>query len=160
LPLSPALRLIGNMKETLEGRTVGVLIATGTSFAQLDQITKAVQAEGGRPLIIAQKIAPPLLVGGKAHQIDGQLAGTPSVLVDAIVLLLSSDAAQLLAADAAAVQFVRDAFSHLKAIGYTAGAQPLLDRAGVLADEGVVPIEGSGFLAAAKRRFFGREPQR
>jgi catalase len=55
------------------------------------------------------------------------------------------------------VQFVSDAFAHLKAIGHTVGAQTLLDRAGVQADEGVMGL-GAAFINAAERRFFQREP--
>ncbi len=62
----------------------------------------------------------------------------------------------MLMKDAAAVQFVMDAFGHLKAIGATAAAQPLLDKAGVVADEGVVGLD-AGFVKMAGRRFWDRE---
>ena len=39
-----------------------------------------------------------------------------------------------------AVDWVRDAFGHLKAIGFTPEAQALLDKAGVEADAGVVDV--------------------
>jgi catalase len=39
--------------------------------------------------------------------------------------------------EAAAVQFVMDAFGHLKAIGHTPEAKPLLDKAGIEPDAGV-----------------------
>jgi catalase len=50
-----------------------------------------------------------------------------------------------------------NAFGHLKAIGATDAAQPLLDKAGVEDDEGVTGI-GDDFIAAAKKRFYAREP--
>jgi len=90
----------------------------------------------------------------KAH---GQLAGTPSVLVDAIALVLSKEGTELLLKESAAVQFVMDAYGHLKAIGHTPEAQPLLDKAGVKPDAGVVPL-ANGFVEAAKLRYFDREP--
>ena len=65
---------------------------------------------------------------------------------------------QTLAEGGAAVQFVMDAFGHLKAIGATDAAKPLLDKAGVEADEGVTAL-GAEFLAAAGKRFFDREPK-
>lgn len=58
----------------------------------------------------------------------------------------------------AAVQFVMDAYSHLKAIGHTAGAAALLDKAGVVADDGVMEL-GPGFIEAAACRFYDREPK-
>jgi catalase len=50
-----------------------------------------------------------------------------------------------------------NAFGHLKAIGASGAAKPLLDKAGVEPNDGIVGLEGD-FVAAAKRRFFAREP--
>ena len=78
------------------------------------------------------------------------------MLVDAVALVLSKEGALQLSKEAAAVQFVMDAFGHLKAIGFTDDAKPLLDRAGVKPGPGVVPLQ-NGFVEAAKQRFFDRE---
>ena len=51
-----------------------------------------------------------------------------------------------------------DAFGHLKAIGHNAGAQALLDRAGVEPDEGVTDLSAA-FVKAAAKRFYEREPK-
>ena len=64
---------------------------------------------------------------------------------------------KLLLKEAAAVQFVMDAFGHLKAIGHTAEAKPLLEKAGVVPDAGVTEL-GQAFTANAAKRFFVREP--
>ncbi len=53
----------------------------------------------------------------------------------------------MLAKEAAAVAFVHDAFAHLKVIGHTAAAKPLMDKAGVVADAGVVAVDGHGGAA-------------
>jgi len=49
-----------------------------------------------------------------------------------------------------------DAFGHLKAIGASAEAQKLLDKAGVVADEGVTGLD-KAFVKAAATRFWARE---
>jgi catalase len=59
--------------------------------------------------------------------------------------------------EAAAVQFVMDAFGHLKAIGASKAAKPLLDKAGVVPDEGVTGLN-KDFVEAARMRFWDREP--
>ncbi len=100
-----------------------------------------------------------MLKGGERRMADAQLAGSPSVLFDAVALVLSEEAAGMLAKEAGAVQFVMDAFGHLKAIGHTPGAKALLDKAGVTPDDGVVALGGKGFITAAAKRFFDREPQ-
>lgn len=74
-----------------------------------------------------------------------------------MALVLAAPAAKQLRNEAAAVQFVMDAFGHLKAIGAGEGAQVLLDKAGVEPDEGITGL-GAEFLAAAARRYFKREP--
>ena len=94
---------------------------------------------------------------GKLLKADGQLAGTPSVTVDAVAIALSAEGCASLLNDGAAVQFVMDAFGHLKAIGATPESKPLLDKAGVVADEGVVALDAK-FVKAAGKRYWDREP--
>jgi len=158
LDLSPKLRIIGNMLETLEGRTVGVLIADGSDGAVVQKLKSSVEKAGGTAKLIAPKVGGVKLADGSEIDADGQLAGTPSVTVDAIAVVLSDKGTQQLLREAAAVQFVMDAYGHLKAIGFSDEAKPLLDKAGVEPDAGVVPV-ASGFIEAAKRRFFDREPK-
>ena len=69
-----------------------------------------------------------------------------------------------LSKEAAAVAFAHDAFAHLKVIGHSSGSQPLLQAAGVMPDEGIVPLggsDGSGKFAttAAAGRIWAREPK-
>jgi len=79
------------------------------------------------------------------------------VLFDAVAVVLSEEGCAQLLKEAAAVQFVMDAFGHLKAIGHTAEAQPLLDKAGVEPDEGITDL-GKPFIKAAATRVWAREP--
>ncbi len=158
--LSPAVRIIDGpfAPETIAGRSVGVLIADGSDAKMVKSIIKAVDDAGGRAIVIAPKVGGAKLSDGNLLAADGQLAGTPSVTVDAIALVLSPEGCAALLKEAAAVQFVMDAFGHLKAIGHTPEAQPLLDKAGVEPDEGVVPLDDS-FVFAAAKRYWDREPK-
>jgi catalase len=91
-------------------------------------------------------------------KVDGQLAGTPSLVFDAVALVLSAQSGAKLAMEAAAIDFVRDAFGHLKAIAADAGAQAVLDKAGIARDAGVVSADDTkGFVKAAKTRQWARE---
>jgi len=156
---SPALRLIGNMRETLTGRTVGLLIDDGSDADALNELVAAVTAGGGRVLIIAPRVGGAKLSDGTHRLADAQLAGCPSVVLDAVALVLAQDAALKLAGDGAAVQFVMDAFAHLKAIGHSEEALVLLDKAGVARGDGVVSLKPTLFVKAAAKRYFDREPQ-
>jgi catalase len=90
--------------------------------------------------------------------VDGQLAGTPSVLFDAVAVILSDADSKALSMESAAIDFVRDAFGHLKAIAVDKGGQALLKAANVGQDAGVVDAsDKNAFIAAAKTRQWERE---
>jgi len=154
---SDALSIHKNMKATIEGRTIGVLIADGSDAAEVKAVTDGVAKAGGKAFIVAPKIGGAVLSDGKPMKADGQLAGSPSQIFDAVAIVLSEAGCKSLIGQAAAVQFVMDAFGHLKAIGASAAAKPLLDKAGVKIDAGVTDL-GNAFIAAAAKRFYDREP--
>lgn len=158
MDLSPALRIIRGPleKHSLEGKTIGILIAEGTDVTALAKLTDAIAAEKGHALLIAPKVGKVPLSDGSAVAADAQLFGQPSVTVDACAVILSADATAKLRKEAAAVQWVMDAFGHLKAIGANEEARPLLDKAGVEPDDGVTDL--AGFVEAAKKRYWDREP--
>jgi catalase len=108
-------------------------------------------------VLIAPKIGGATLADGKVLKADGQLLGTPSQTVDAIAVVLSEEGCAALLNEGAAVQFVMDAFGHLKAIGSSDAAKPLLDKAGVQPDAGVTGLD-KAFIGAAAKRFWDREP--
>jgi catalase len=153
---SDALSIQKKWEATLAGRKVGILFAEGSDKAEIESVAQAVRDAGGTPFTVAPKVGGIPLAGG-AMKADGQLAGSPSVLFDAVALVLAEEDARKLARDSAAVAFVMDAFAHLKAIGHNAGAQPLLDRAGVEPDEGVTDL--AGLPEAATLRYWDREPK-
>ncbi len=156
---SPALQLIGKMKDTLEGRAIGILVADGSDAASIDAAKKAATVAGAKVKLVAAKIGEVKLADGSLLKVDAQLAGTPSVLFDAVAIILSNEAAALLGKEAAAIDFVRDAFGHLKAVGIDKGGEALLKAAGIEPDSGVVVIEDNvgSFIAAAKTRQWSRE---
>ena len=160
LDLSPALRIVNGPREPqdIKGHVIGVLVADGSDAAAVDKLKAAIKKAGAVAKVIAPKIGGAKGADGILIPADGQLAGTPSVTVDAIAVVLSDTGCAALLKEAAAVQFVMDAFGHLKAIGATEAAQPLLDKAGVEPDEGVVGL-GADFIAAAAKRFWDREPK-
>ena len=157
---SPALRIVGKYPETLKGRSVGILITDGADGQVVAALREAAEAEGASVKIVAPKIGEVKLNGGGKLTVDGQLAGAPSVIFDAVAVLISDDGCAQLLKDSAAIDFVQNAFVHLKAIGFTAAAQPLLDKANVVADAGVVDLSdgAKAFLPPARTRQWDREP--
>ena len=155
---SPALQIIGKMKDTLKGRAVGILIADGSDGAVIEKIRKAATDAGATVKIVAPKIGGVKLAAGSMLTADGQLAGTPSVLFDAVAVVLSDAGAKALSKEGAAIDFVRDAFGHLKAIAVDTGGQALLRTANIPQDAGVIDAnDNNTFITAAKTRQWNRE---
>ncbi|SHG22067.1 catalase [Kaistia soli DSM 19436] len=161
MDLSPALRIIGKYPPSLKGRTVAILVTDGADRTIIDALRAAAEGDGAAVKIVAPKIGGVVLKNGEKVKADGQLAGSPSVLFDAVALALSDAGCAQLLNEAAAVNFVSDAFSHLKAIGYSQEAKPLLDKAGVFADPGIVLLDAKqgGFAEHAATRQWDREPK-
>jgi catalase len=153
---SPALSIQKNLKPTLKGRTIGILIAEGSDGSRIRDIRSKIEGKGGSVFLIAPKVDGTKLGDGKVLKADGQLSGSPSLLIDAVALVLSEKGTQSLLKESAALQFIADAFTHLKAIGHTDAARPLLDKAGVILDDGITDL-GPTFLDAAAKRFWDRE---
>ena len=158
---SPALRIVGKYPDTLKGRAVGILVTDGADGAVVDAVKAAAEAEGATVKIVALKIGGVKLKGGKMLKADGQLAGTPSVVFDAVALVLSEAGCAELLGEGAAVDFASHAFGHLKAIGFTSEARPLLDKAGVVEDAGVIDLTdgAEAWIEPARTRQWDREPK-
>jgi catalase len=155
---SPALQIIGKMKDTLQGRSIGILIADGSDGAAIKKITKAAIDAGATVKIIAPKVGGAKLADGSMLAADGQLAGTPSVIFDAVAIVLSDEGVKALSMEGAAIDFVRDAYCHLKAIAVDKGGKALLKSANVGQDAGIVDVGNKeAFIAAAKTRLWSRE---
>ncbi|KAA6464560.1 catalase [Acidobacteria bacterium AB60] len=161
LPASPALSILGKLKNTVEGRKIGCLVADGVHAGLIGSLRADVKRQKADFAIIAPKRGGAKAADGTIIEADFQLAGGPSVLFDAVFIAADADGVQLLLKEAAAVAFVHDAFAHLKVIGATKEAQPLLDAAGVMPDAGVlVGTNPEAFLtAAALGRIWDREPK-
>jgi len=153
---SPALSIIKNGPQSFKGRKLGILVSDGADADLFAALRAAVEKEGALLEVVAPQVGGVKDSKGKKIPGDQKVDGGPSVLYDAVVLLLSGDGAQTLAKDAAAKDFVTDAFAHCKFIGYVAGARPLLEKAGIaeLLDEGCVELTGpdsaDGFIAACR----------
>ena len=158
LPPSPALGLIEKMKPTLQGRSIGVLIHDGSDANGLKKLQDTLQNTGARVVTIAPRRLGVTLSDGQNLDADAQLAGAPSVLFDAIAVLLTPQAADELATQDAALGFVRDAHAHLKAICMDPGGQSLLQAADLVPDRFYFPVsEIRDFMGGAATRLWDRE---
>jgi catalase len=142
LPASPALSIIKNGPESFAGRKVGVLVSAGADAALLKELRAAIENEGAMMEVVAPKVGGVEAADGSWIEGKHMIDGGPSVLFDAVALILSEEGAERLAGEAAARDFVADAFAHCKFIAFTTNANPLLQKAGVdpEADEGMIAL--------------------
>jgi len=113
------------------------------------RLKSAIEKEGAVMEVIAPKIGGVEAADGSLIPANHMIDGGPSVSFDAVALVLSVEGAERLVGDAAARDFVADAFTHCKFVGFTAGAAPLMQMAGVEvdADEGVIALDKAKSIA-------------
>src|SRR5690606_33566124 len=113
-------------------------------------------AEGAIYEVIAPKIAGVTLSDGTTVAARHKIDGGPSVLFDAVAVLVSADGAALLSRDAAAKDFVTDAFAHCKFIGIGQEAEAIFAAAGIAddLDDACLPLgkaaDAATFLKACR----------
>jgi len=165
LPPSPALSIVARGPDSFAGRKLGILTSDGASAKLVKALVDEVKSIGAVYEIITPKTAGATLDDGTMVEAKQKIDGGPSVLYDAVALVLSAEGAAMLSKDKAAKDFVSDAYAHCKFIGYTADAMPLIQRAGVLPedmDEGLIELGDSSSAAkflktCAQLRLWDRE---
>ncbi len=162
---SPALSIVERGPKRFEGRKLGILITDGVDAKLLKGLTDAITKEKAVFELIAPKVGGVTASDGTLIAAHHMIDGGPSVLFDAVAILTSASGIEDLVNEAAARDFVADAFQHCKFIGYDHSAVPLLEKAGIAdsLDEGVRSLPGeeglSTFVAElGKLRVWGREP--
>jgi catalase len=159
---SPALSILGNAPGTFKGRKLGVLVSDGVDAALLRAVQAACKQEGALVKLVAPMVGGVQASDGSLIPADEKIDGGPSVVFDAVAVLLSDAGATLLADEATARDFVADAFAHCKFIAHTVAALPLLQKAGVAPDAGIVELKAAADAAAFVKtcrqlRFWDRE---
>ncbi|MFO0992938.1 MAG: catalase [Hyphomicrobiales bacterium] len=145
---SPALSILENGPGRFEGRKLGMLVSDGVDSKLLAALQKAIEKAGGSVEIVAPRVGGVKGDDGALIEAKQAIEGGPSVLYDAVAILVSPEGAEQLAADPAARQFVADAFAHCKFIAHTVGAEALLSKGGVdTPDDGVIELTGGKSVA-------------
>lgn len=164
LPPSNALSIVRNGPHSFAGRKFGILLTDGADAGLFDALVTAAEKEKAIYEIVAPKIGGVTLSDGRALPAQQKIDGGPSVLFDAVAVIISADGATRLAGDAAARDFVTDAFAHCKFIGYAAEAIALFAKAGLAddLDDGCMVLKTDadvdGFVTACHAlRFWDRE---
>lgn len=162
---SPKLSILLNGPDSFKGRRVGLLLTNGADSGVIDGMKQAIEEEGAVMKVITPTIGGIKDSVGRHIPADEKLDGGPSVLFDAVVVVPSDDEVETLAKDATARDFVNDAFSHCKFIGYVSQANKLFASAGLdqMLDKGCIPVDDPAsakiFIEACRKlRYWEREP--
>jgi catalase len=144
----------------LKGRKIGVLVTDGADGDRVDSLRDAVERKGAELAIVATRIGGLGLKSGKRLAADMAFSGAPSVFFDAVAIFASAEGIKPLVKSSAAIDWVRDAFGHLKVMRHTAAAA----KAGIAddLDEGVIELDAQAsigqYIEAAKhQRVWDRE---
>ncbi|BBO35162.1 catalase [Lacipirellula parvula] len=162
---SPALSQYRDPPQTIAGKKIGLLVTDGSEARLIDALIRKTKAEKAKVELVAPKIGGITDSEGVHRDADQFLAGAPSAVFDAVCLAPSADGVKGLVKFAAAVDWLRMAFAHLKIVGYVDEAVPLFDAAHIdrNADDGLVELKNgkvTDFIEAAKRhRIWEREPK-
>lgn len=164
LAASDALSIVKNGPDSFKGRKVGVLVSDGCDGRLVAKLATALKNEGANMEIIAPKVGGVEDADGNLIEAKHMIDGGPSVLYDAVAIIVSPEGAELLTKEAAARDFVADAFVHCKFIAHVEAAQPLLENADVEPDEGVMLLAKQADIpsfieSCRKLRLWAREPQ-
>lgn len=159
---SASLSILLNGPNSFAGRKLGVLVSQGANADLLNSLIDTFQAEKATVEIIAPKIAGVQLDNGQWLAAQQKLDGAPSVLYDAIAIVVSPEGVADIKKELAARDFISDAYHHCKFIGYVAQARSLFDTAALEEfDEGCLILNGNNseeFLKLCRQlRFWKRE---
>lgn len=143
LPESDALSILKNAPDTFKGRKLGILVSDDLDGELLGNVKTALDNEGAMYEIVAPQIGGVTCDKGNSVDAQQKVDGGPSVLYDAVLLLMSKSGAEKLASKPEAKDFVSDAFAHNKFIGYIDAAMPLIKAVGLdnMMDEGFVDLK-------------------
>ncbi len=80
----------------LQGRCIGILFDEGSDARIIASLSKAARKAGADVKLVAPKVGGATLSDGAMQAADGQLAGTPSAVFDAVAVVLSVEASKAL----------------------------------------------------------------
>jgi len=123
---SPALSMANTPKDSIATRKIAFLVADGFDETAVLNMTKALQAAGAMPKIIAPHGGKLTGAKGKELTVDFSLLTTSSVLFDAVYVPGGAGSVAALLREADALHFINEAYKHCKTIAATGEGLDLL----------------------------------
>ncbi|BCO37373.1 catalase [Mycobacterium heckeshornense] len=132
MPASPALSQLNTAAEGIQTRKIAVLAANGVDVRGTDRLLRAMRQRGAVPEVLAP-VGGGSLAGGAGGDlaVDRAITTVASVLYDAVIVPCGPESVAALSDDGYAVNFVTEAYKHLKPVGAFGTGIELLRKAGV-----------------------------
>ena len=139
---SPELSILRSTRaDTIKTRRVAVLTADGFDGDELNQALEALTSQGAQVKIVAPRLGYIQSRQGNDLKVHFSLLTASSVLFDAVYVPGGEKNISTLSNEPAAIEFIREAYRHCKAIGVSQQARDLLKSANLTnteGDEGIV----------------------
>jgi catalase len=126
---SPALSLLARPGTAgIRARKVAIFVADGVDGEGVERLVARLVEGGAVARLVGPTLGAVRAGDGRAHEVDAPIASSPAVLFDAVAV---PDGADGIAADARALEFLRDQYRHCKPMLVWGSAGDLLARAGI-----------------------------
>jgi len=125
---STALTMTSHVPGPIATRKVAILVADEFDAKGVAMVLKALKAEGATGHLVGPRLGDVVADDGKASTAEFSIFTTKSVLFDA-VFVAGGDGAGMWTTEADAIEFVKDAYKHCKAVAATGAGVDLLGAA-------------------------------
>ena len=116
-------------------------MADGADSGLVEALRTALHKAGAKLVVVRPTRDGASAAEGDPMQTDAALDGAPSCLFDAVVVLGHASGIKPLKSHPAALQWLRDAWRHLKVIGLDAAGRELAQAAGIGEDDAVLTVD-------------------
>ncbi len=158
---SPALSMENSPHDSIKTRKIAALVSDGFAGKELDGVRKALAERGATLEVVGPTLSPVTSLEGREERPLRTFANTSSVTYDAVYVPGGEKSVAALKRVPQAVDFVREAYIHCKALALSADAVLLLSAAGVddlepAPTKGVEAMRGVVRSAKTETKGFGQ----
>ncbi|QDE71066.1 catalase [Myxococcus xanthus] len=128
---SPALSMENSPHDSIRTRKIAALVSDGFAGKELDGVRKVLEERGATLELVGPTLSPVTSQEGREERPLRTFSTASSVMYDAVYVPGGEKSVAALRRVPLAVDFVREAYVHCKALALSADADTLLDAAGV-----------------------------
>ncbi|GAO43829.1 catalase [Flavihumibacter petaseus] len=164
---SAALSMANTVKGDIRTRKVAVLAADGVDINAVNEMMKALTAQGAVPEIVAPRLGV-IRHKNASLPVNKSLLTAASVLYDAVYVPGGESSVVTIAGNKDAINFLNEAYQHCKAIAFDTDAQVVWEQTsfgemfpdhGIVVEEDPVKLANRFIGAIGRHRFWEREAE-